>query len=259
MKFPTNRFKQAIARDERQVGLWSTLCSNLVADVLASAGYDWIVIDMEHSANDLMSVLGQLQAYEVGDTTPVVRVPWNEPVMVKRLLDLGAFSLLFPMVQDADEAAAAVRSTRYPPQGVRGVALGQRANRFGRVEDYVERVEDEICVLVQIETRAALARVDEIAAVDGVDGVFFGPADLSADMGLLGQPGHPDVSAAIGDAAARAREAGKPTGILIGDENQAIGWLREGFAFVACGADTALLARGADGLVARVRAAIDDA
>ncbi|MDZ7748762.1 MAG: aldolase/citrate lyase family protein [Halofilum sp. (in: g-proteobacteria)] len=258
MKFPTNRFKQAITGGQRQVGLWSTLCSNLVADVLADAGYDWIVIDMEHTPNDLAAVLGQLQAYAAGTATPVVRVPWNEPVIVKRLLDLGAFSLLFPMVQNADEAEAAVRATRYPPHGVRGVALGQRANRFGRTGDYLERVEDEICVLVQIETLTALAHVEEIAAVDGVDGVFFGPADLSADMGMIGRPGHADVCEAIRAGAATARAAGKPVGILIGDEQQAIGWLREGFEFVACGADTALLVRGADGLLARVREAVDD-
>lgn len=257
MEFPTNRFKRAIADGQRQIGLWNTLCSNLVADILADAGYDWIVIDMEHSPNDLMSVLGHLQAYEAGTATPVVRLPWNEPVMVKRLLDLGAFSLLFPMVQNAEEAEAAVKATRYPPRGIRGVALAQRANRFGRTRDYLDRVEDEICVLVQIETVAALARVGEIASVEGVDGIFFGPADLSADMGLIGKPGHPDVGDAIRASAVQAREAGKPVGILIGDEEKAIGWLEEGFEFVACGADTGLLARGADNLLARVRDAVD--
>lgn len=253
MEFPTNTFKQAISQGRPQIGLWNCLCSNLVADVLGTAGYDWIVIDMEHSANDLMSVLGQLQAYEVGGSTPVVRVPWNEPVIVKRLLDLGAFSLLFPMIRSAEEAAAAVAATRYPPNGMRGVALGQRASRFGRVTDYPQRVEQEICVLVQIETVEALSQAAEIASVKGVDGVFFGPADLSADMGLLGQPGHPEVSAAIRASAAQVRNAGKPVGILIGDERQAIDWLDHGFEFVACGSDVALLARGADGLLARVK------
>lgn len=257
MKLASNTFKQALAEGRPQIGLWSSLCSNLVADVLATSGYDWVLIDMEHSANDLMSVLGQLQAYEVGSTTPVVRVPSNEPVMVKRVLDLGARSILFPMVQDAAEAEAAVRSTRYPPRGNRGVALGQRGSRFGRITDYTDRIDDEICVLVQIETRAALSRVAEIAAVDGVDGVFFGPADLSADMGLLGKPGHADVGAAMREGAADARRSGKPVGTLMGDEGQAIAWLNEGFEFVACGVDIAMLARGADGLLTRVREALD--
>lgn len=256
MKFRTNGFKARIANGQQQIGLWSSFCSNLVADVLGSAGYDWIVIDMEHSANDMMSVLGQLQVYEAVDTTPVVRVTSNEPVVVKRLLDLGAFSLLFPMVQSAREAEMAVASTRYPPRGIRGVALGQRASGFGRVENYVECVEQGICVLVQIETMQALSRVREIAAVDGVDGVFFGPADLSADMGLLGKPGHPDVSAAIREAANQVKNVGKPVGILMADEQQAIGWLNEGFSFVACGADIGLLVKGADGLLSRIRSGL---
>ena len=252
MKFQENSLKQALKQHRPQVGLWNSLCSNLVADVLGTAGYDWVLIDMEHSTNNLAGVLSQLQAYEVGETTPVVRVPWNEPVIVKRLLDLGAFSLLFPMIQTADEAVAAVTATRYPPKGVRGVALGTRANRFGRIDDYLTRVEQEICVIVQIETAAALARTQEIAAVDGVDGVFFGPADLSADMGLLGQPSHPDVIAAITDAARSARKMGKPTGTLTSDEQQAIKWFEEGFSFVACGSDVGLLARGAENLRQRV-------
>ncbi|MDX1605195.1 MAG: HpcH/HpaI aldolase/citrate lyase family protein, partial [Candidatus Competibacterales bacterium] len=197
MQLAENRFKAAIRAGRPQLGLWSNLCSNLAAEVIATAGYDWILLDMEHAPNDLATVLSQLQALAAGPAMPIVRPPWNEPVMVKRLLDLGVFTLLFPMVQSAEEAAAAVASTRYPPDGIRGVALSHRGNRFGQIEDYFSRVGAELCVLVQIETRAALERIDEIAAVDGVDGVFFGPADLSADMGLLGQPGHPEVSAAI--------------------------------------------------------------
>ncbi|MEX0732682.1 MAG: HpcH/HpaI aldolase/citrate lyase family protein [Aquisalimonadaceae bacterium] len=253
MKLPTNTFKQALAQGRTQIGLWNCLCSNVAADVLGSAGFDWIVIDMEHSANDPMTVLSQLQAYEFGGTTPVVRVPWNEPVIVKRILDLGAFSLLFPMVQNAAEAEAAVASTRYPPHGIRGLALNQRGNRFGRIADYVTTVEQEICVLVQIETTAALSRATEIASVEGVDGVFFGPADLSADMGLLGKANHPDVCAAISDGAAKVRAAGKQAGVLTGNEQQALTWLNEGFGFVACGSDLALLANSADSLLARMK------
>ncbi|MDX1607563.1 MAG: aldolase/citrate lyase family protein, partial [Candidatus Competibacterales bacterium] len=203
--------------------------------------------------NDLATVLSQLQALAAGPAMPIVRPPWNEPVMVKRLLDLGAFTLLFPMVQSAEEAAAAVAATRYPPDGIRGVALSHRGNRFGQVEDYFSRVGAELCVLVQIETRAALERIDEIAAVDGVDGAFFGPADLSADMGLLGQPGHPEVSAAIALGFDRMRATGKAAGILTGDPGQAAGWLQAGFTFVACGSDTAVLARGTRSLLEQVR------
>ena len=252
MDLPKNTFKAAIARREQQVGIWSSFCSNVVADVLGTAGYDWALIDMEHSPNDLMSVLGQLQAYEVGGTTAIVRPPWNEPVIVKQLLELGALTLLFPMVQNAAEAKAAVAATRYAPRGIRGVSAVTRTSRYGRVKNYFQRVEEEICVLVQVETRTALANVEEIAAVEGVDGVFFGPADLSADMGLIGQPGHDDVSALIQKGHEAVQAAGKPSGILVGDPVQAIRWLKAGFSFVACGSDLALLARGAEALRARV-------
>jgi 4-hydroxy-2-oxoheptanedioate aldolase len=248
MQFAANPFKQAIGQRRAQIGIWNSLCSIIAADILGTAGFDWVLIDMEHSPNDMMSVLGQLQAYEVGGTVPVVRPPWNDPVVVKRLLDLGALSLLFPMVQTAEEAQAAVRATRYPPHGIRGVSLVQRGNRFGRITDYLQRVEQEICVLVQIETRAALERIEEIAAVEGVDGVFFGPADLSADMGLIGQLAHDDVTAAIAEGAAKVAAVGKPTGILIGDLRLVAHWLKAGLSFVACGSDLGLLARGAENL-----------
>ncbi len=253
MKMQTNPFKQAITAGKPQLGVWSSLCSNIAADILSTAAFDWVLIDMEHSPNELPSVLSQLQAYRAGTVHPIVRPPWNEPVMVKRLLDLGAPSLLFPMVQNADEAEAAVRACRYPPNGIRGVSLSQRANAYGSVTDYIDRCEDEICVLVQIETRAALDRVEEIAGVDGVDGVFFGPADLSADMGLLGQPNHDDVAAAIKGGADRVRAVGKATGILVGDAALATMWLGAGITFVACGSDLNLLARGARSLADTVR------
>jgi 4-hydroxy-2-oxoheptanedioate aldolase len=248
VKLPVNRFKAAIREGRPQVGIWSSLCSNVAADVLGTAGFDWALIDMEHSPNELPSVLSQLQAYEVGGTTPIVRPPWNDAVVFKRLLDIGALTLLVPMVQSAAEAEAAVRATRYPPHGIRGVSLTTRTNRYGRITDYLDRVHDEICVLVQVETRAALERIDEIAGVDGVDGVFFGPTDLSADFGHIGKPAHPDVVEAITAAHARVSSAGKPSGILVGDPDQAVHWLKTGFMFVACGSDLALLARGAERL-----------
>ncbi len=252
MRLAPNSFKDAIRRNHAQIGIWNSLCSVIAADILGTAGFDWVLIDMEHSPNDMMSVLGQLQAYEVGGTVPVVRPPWNDPVTIKRILDLGVFSLLIPMVQTAEEARAAVSATRYPPAGIRGVSLSQRGNRYGRIGDYMKRVEDEICVLVQIETLSALDRVEEIASVDGVDGVFFGPADLSADMGLIGQPTHADVTASIAEAARKVAALGKPTGTLIGDLKLVEHWLKSGFSFVACGSDLALLARGAENLRAQV-------
>ena len=215
MNMAVNTFKQAIQQNKPQVGLWNSLCSNFAADVVSSAGYDWCLLDMEHAPNDVRTVLGQMQAIQQGESVPIVRPPWNDFVMVKRLLDAGAMGLLFPMVQNPEEAEAAVRATRYPPNGIRGVSMTQRGNKFGRVADYFERVEAETAVLVQIETREALEKTAEIAAVDGVDGVFFGPADIAADMGLLGQAAHPDVWAAIAKAAGIVRDQGKPAGTLV--------------------------------------------
>ncbi len=249
MKIAENAFKKAIRSGAPQIGLWNSLSSGLVADILGTAGFDWVLIDMEHSPNDLFSVMHQLQAYAPSSTHPVVRPPWNEPVMVKRLLDLAAFSILFPMVQNAEEAAAAVAACRYPPRGVRGVSLNHRGNRFGAArEDYLDHGEENIAVLVQIETRCALEAIEEIAATEGVDGVFFGPADLSADFGLLGQPGHPEVAEAIREGLAVLRKLGKPGGILVPDADQARTWLDEGMCFVAAGTDLALLAGGARAL-----------
>ncbi len=253
MQLPKNTFKQALAEMRPQIGLWSTLSSNIASEVLAHAGYDWIVVDMEHSPNEIPGVYAQLQSYDPSPTAAVVRLPWNDPVVVKRVLDIGAYSLLFPMIQTAEEATAAVASTRYPPRGIRGVSLNQRGNRYGRIADYVHDFESELCITVQIETRSALGRVGEIAAVDGVDGIFFGPADLSADMGYLGQPGHPKVKEALAEGLAACSKAGKPAGILTGAEADSIHWLKEGYVFVAVGTDTAILARGADALLARIR------
>ncbi len=253
MHLPKNTFKQALAEKRPQIGLWSTLSSNIGSEVLAHAGYDWIVVDMEHSPNEVPTVYTQLQSYDPSPTAAVVRLPWNDPVVVKRVLDIGAYSLLFPMIQTVEEATAAVASTCYPPRGIRGVSLNQRGNRYGRIADYVSKFETELCITVQIETTAALGRVEEIAAVDGVDGIFFGPADLSADMGYLGQPGHPKVKEALAEGLARCNKAGKPAGILTGAEADSIHWLKEGYVFVAVGTDTAILARGADALLGRIR------
>src|SRR5438552_13361845 len=164
---PINQFKHTLRESRPQIGLWASLCSNLSSEVIAGAGFDWILVDTEHAPNELPLVFSQLQALVGGTATPVVRPAWNDVVLIKRLLDIGVQSLLIPFVQSAAEARAAVAATRYPPQGVRGVAVSHRANRYGRVKDYLQRVHDELCVLVQIESRAALKDIEAIAAVDG--------------------------------------------------------------------------------------------
>ncbi len=257
MQLRENTFKRAIQAGQPQLGLWISLCSNYAAESVATAGYDWVLLDMEHSPSDMSTILGQLQAVQGTATVPLVRPYWNDSVLVKRLLDLGAPALLFPMVQNVEEAQAAVAATRYPPQGVRGVALTHRGNSFGRASDYLQRVNDENCVIVQVETKAALAQAGEIAQVDGVDGVFFGPADISADFGKLGTTMEPDVWVEIHKAADQVRAAGKPVGTLVTDPAFAIDLLNNGFSFVACGTDAGLLARGADNLLAAVRAGLD--
>lgn len=249
MKLATNPFLAALRARKPQIGLWISLASPFAAEVVAGAGFDWALIDMEHAPNDLTSVMNQLQVFAGYETAPLVRPDWNDAVLVKRLLDIGAQGLLFPMVQSPAEAARAVAATRYPPQGMRGVSGTTRANKFGRVTDYFARVSDETAVLVQVETRAAVAQAVEIATVDGVDGVFFGPADIAADMGLLGQPMHPAVWELILPVARALIAKGVPVGTLVLDPVRARALLDQGFGFVACGADTSLLARGADALL----------
>lgn len=248
-ELPPNRLKRALHTGQTQIGLWNSLASAAVVEVLAGAGYDWLLIDMEHAPNDLPLVHAQLQALAGHPAvTPVVRLPWNDAVMFKRLLDLGVQSFLVPYVQNATEAAAAVSATRYPPHGTRGFASASRATGFGRIPGYWQQAEREICVLVQVETVAALAEIEAIAAVDGVDGIFIGPGDLSASMGHLGEPGHPQVRAAIDDALQRILRAGRPAGFLTGDEALAQHVIGQGAQFVAVGADLVLLARAADSL-----------
>jgi 4-hydroxy-2-oxoheptanedioate aldolase len=252
---PINRFKRALQEGRQQIGLWNSLASAATVEVIAGAGFDWVLVDMEHSPNDLPLVHAQLQALAAYPTSsPIVRPPWNDMVTIKRLLDVGVQSFLIPYVQNAREAAAAVSYTRYPPHGVRGFASASRATQFGRIGGYWQRAHEEICVLVQVETVEALAEIEAIAAVEGVDGIFVGPGDLSASMGHLGQPSHPDVIRAIDDAMARIAKAGKPSGFLTGDEKIARHYIDMGCAFVAVGADVALLARAADALRARFTA-----
>ena len=250
---PVNPFKRAVCEGRPQIGLWSSLCSNLGAEIIAGAGFDWILVDTEHAPNELPMVVSQLQGLAGGTAAPVVRPAWNDLVLIKRFLDSGAQNLLIPYVQNADEARAAVAATRYPPQGARGVAVLHRANSYGRVKDYLQRVHDELCVLVQIETRSALDQIEAIAAVEGVDGLFIGPSDLSAALGHLGNPNHAEVRAAIEEAGRRIRKTGKAAGILAPIEADARHWLDLGYTVVAVGSDLSVLARGSEALAAKFK------
>ncbi|OTA20336.1 2,4-dihydroxyhept-2-ene-1,7-dioic acid aldolase [Xenorhabdus beddingii] len=245
----TNRFKQALKSGQPQIGLWLGLCSGYSAEILAGTGFDWLLIDGEHAPNDISTTLAQLQGMAPYPSQPVVRPAWNDPVIIKQLLDIGAQTLLIPMIQNAEQARLAVRSTRYPPAGIRGVGSAlARASRWNRIPDYLSRANDEMCVIVQVETREALQNLPEIAAVEGVDGVFIGPADLSADMGHIGNPQHPEVKAAIEQAMGQIKDSGKAAGILMTDVDAAKHYLNLGALFVAVGVDTSLLTGAASAL-----------
>lgn len=253
MELPQNSFKRALQAGRAQIGLWSSLSSNYTVEVIAGAGFDWILLDTEHSPNDLESVLSQLQAAAPYPAQAVVRVAWNDMVLIKRMLDIGAQSLLVPYVSTPEEAAAAVSYVRYPPAGVRGVAGTTRASRFGRVKDYAKRAHEEICLLVQVETQRALDNLEAICAIDGVDGVFIGPADLHASLGYPGEIANAKVKPLIDEAIRRIRKAGRAPGILTPNEADARHWLACGALFVAVGADVGILARGAESLAAKFK------
>jgi len=250
---PRNTFKQALTHQQRQIGLWCALTSPIAAEILAGAGYNWIVIDGEHAPNDIPLLVTQLQAMRGGTAEPVFRVPWNDPVIIKRALDAGARSLLIPFIQNSEEARHAVAAARYPPLGIRGVAVVPRANDYGRVQNYHRNAHLDTCVLLQLETRSALEQIESITAVDGVDGIFIGPSDLAADFGHLGNPKHPDVQAAIYDAARRIRAAGKSAGTLSGNLDDVEPLIEAGYNFIAVGSDVGILARNAEQIAARFR------
>ena len=249
----TNAFKKAVREGRPQIGLWASLGSNISTEVIAGAGFDWILIDTEHAPNELPMVFSQLQALVGGTAAPIVRPAWNDMVLMKRLLDVGVQNFLVPYVQTPEEARAAVAAVRYPPQGIRGVAVTHRANQYGRVKDYFKRANEEICLLLQIETRVALQSLEAIAAIDGVDGLFIGPSDLAAAFGRLGENNHPEVRAAIEDAFTRIRKAGKAPGILAPVEADARHWLSKGCVVLGVGSDAGLLARGSEELAAKFK------
>jgi 4-hydroxy-2-oxoheptanedioate aldolase len=249
MDLPENRFRKLLKQGRHQYGIWNSIGGSIVAEVLAGAGYDWVLIDTEHSPVEVTGALASLQAIAAyPQTSAIVRPAINDVVLIKRHLDQGAQTLLLPYVQSRAEAEAAVAAMLYPPRGVRGVAGLTRAARFGRVANYHIRAESELCLLVQVETAAALERLEDIASVPGVDGVFFGPADLAASMGLTGQPGHPDVCAAVLGGIARLKKIGVPAGVLTMNRDFARQCIAAGTLFTALDQDLGVLTRGVDAL-----------
>jgi len=245
MRAPINAFKAALREGRPQIGLWLSLGDAVAAELCAGAGFDWLLIDGEHGPNDIRTILAQLQAVAASPSHPIVRVPIGDTRMVKQMLDIGAQTLLVPMIESEAEAVAMARAMRYPPEGVRGVGAAlARASAFGARGDYLASANDEVCLLLQVESVTALKSLEAIAGTEGVDGVFIGPADLAASMGFRGRPDAPEVRAAMTDAIARIRATGKAAGILSSNEALARHWLDLGATFVAVGSDVGLLGGG---------------
>ncbi|UZF95884.1 HpcH/HpaI aldolase family protein [Bosea sp. NBC_00550] len=250
-----NLFKRGLIEGKRQPGLWLTLESLNATEILAGAGYSWLLLDMEHTPVDPSQVSQHLRAAKGGTAEVVVRIPWNEPIMMKRLLDAGVRSFMVPFVQNAEEARAAVAATRYPPHGIRGVSGNMRGNNYARIKDYNERYHEEQCIIVQIETPAAAVAIPEIGAVEGVDGIFVGPNDLAANMGLFGKPGAPEVRAEIDRALDAIKKTGRAPGILNFNVGEARELFDAGYSYIAVGSDTAILARRSEALLGEINAA----
>ena len=251
MPAPVNQFKQTLKEGRVQIGLWQALANPYTVEICAGAGYDWLLLDAEHAPNDIPLLVAQLQAMQGSSSHPIIRPPVGETWIIKQLLDIGAQTLLIPMVESGAQAVDLVKATRYPPQGVRGVGAAlARASRFNRIPDYLQTANDQICLLLQVESRAGLAALDEIAATEGVDGVFIGPADLAADMGFLGKPGAPEVQAEVEKALVRIQSHGKAAGILTGDLALARQYVELGATFVAIGNDVTLFANATNKLLA---------
>ena len=251
---PINTFKRALQSKQAQIGLWVSLANPYSTEICAGAGFDWLVIDGEHAPNDLRSILAQLQVIAAYPSQPAARVPVGDTALIKQYLDLGVQTLVVPMVDTPEQARALVQACRYPPEGVRGLA-GARASRWGRHPNYAREANAQVCLLVQAETRLALANLDAILAIDGIDGVFIGPADLSASMGHVGSPGHAEVRAEIDSAIVRISRSGKAAGILTSDVAMARHYLALGATAVAVGLDTQILVRGTNALVSEFKAA----
>ncbi len=250
MQHTKNSFKQALRAGQQQYGLWLGFCNTISAELCGHCGYDWLLIDAEHAPNDLNTIHQQLLAIENTPSHPVVRLVVGDAAQIKQILDLGARSLLIPMIENAEQAQDMVDAVRYPPAGKRGVGTAlARAARWNQVSDYMQHADEEICLLLQVESVSGLENLDAILAVDGVDGVFIGPADLAASMGHLGNPSHPDVVAAVENALAKIGASAKAAGTLVGDPALARHYEKSGVQFLALGIDTLILARGAKQLL----------
>ncbi|WP_170326202.1 aldolase/citrate lyase family protein [Ruegeria arenilitoris] len=255
MAAPTNTFKQALTKGDRLIGCWSSFAEPVAAEIMGTAGFDWLVVDGEHAPNDIRSLRDQLIALAASPSHPVVRVPVGDTALIKMVLDIGAQTILVPMVNSAEQARELVSACRYPPEGLRGVGAGAaRATGYGSVADYIQTADEQICLLVQVENRAGIAALDDILQVDGVDGVFIGPADLSTDMGFQGNSAAPEVRATIADAITRIKAAGKAPGILGTDDEANQAYLDMGAQFLAVGIDVMLLAQAARALSAKWKA-----
>jgi 4-hydroxy-2-oxoheptanedioate aldolase len=254
MQLPQNSLKRALHSGQTQIGLWHGLFHPYVTELLAGTGFDWLCLDAEHSPSDHHNLLAQLQALAAYPVAPVVRAVSDDVYLIKQYLDIGVQTLLIPMVETAAQAARIVAATRYPPRGIRGVGAAlARASRWNQVPDYLHRCEEELCVLVQIESVAGVKNLAAIAATEGVDGVFFGPSDLAASMGLLGKSGDALVQQTILDGISMVRAAGKAAGILTGEIDLARKYIESGATFVAVGLDTSLLVRSANDLAKKFR------
>jgi 4-hydroxy-2-oxoheptanedioate aldolase len=254
MNIPTNRFKRALKEGRPQIGLWLGLANPYTAELCATAGFDWLLIDGEHAPNDLPLLVSQLQAIAPYGAHPIVRPVTGDAVLIKQLLDIGAQTLLVPMIETTDQAAQMVAAMHYPPKGIRGVGTTlARASRWGRIGDYLKTASDEMCLILQIETQQGLDNLDAIAATPGVDGIFIGPADLAASLGYLGQASHPVVQDAIAQAFARLKSLGVPSGILAVDQALGRKYLEMGVGFLGVGVDTLMLANAASALAAQFK------
>ena len=236
-----NQLKSGLAAGQRQCGIWMSLTSPMVAEVISDAGFDWILVDCEHAPNDLSSLRAQLQAMRGSASSILARPPWNDMVLIKQYMDAGVQNFIIPYVQNVDEARDAVAATRYPPDGVRGVAGGSRASNFGRNKAYLRKSNDAVTLIVQVETQEAMADLEAIAQVPGVDAVFIGPADLAASMGHLGDIEHADVQKVIREAAERLAAVGVPACTLAFDPEVSQRYFDYGYQMVCVGSDQSCL------------------
>jgi 2-dehydro-3-deoxyglucarate aldolase len=251
---PNNPFRRDLLAGKKLIGCWASLCSNITTEILGYAGFDWLLVDGEHAPNDYASFVTQLQALKDSPSAPFVRPQWQDPVVIKRLLDIGFYNFLIPFIETPDQATRAVAATRYPPQGFRGVGVAHRSNKYGFTSDYFEHINDSICVTVQIESLQGVANAESIAAIDGVDALFIGPSDLSAAYGVMLQPNLPQVQEGMQKILQAAKKHGKACGILAPVEADARRYLEMGMTFVAVGGDTGLIRNAARALAQRFQA-----